>query len=350
MGPVRRYRSTGADLPFGDPLKAHRGVAMEGYFWRITDPASGRVIIALCGANDGPRGPWSTIGLASHPNGFLRTAARDGAATDGRRLGVTGGATSLPAFHGDERRLIVDLGADARLTASFDALEPWPKRALGGSSVFQMIPGLNQYWHPWLLGGRASGHAILGDERWSFENAVVYGEKNWGREGFPRAWWWGQAHGFAEPDACVAFAGGIVTSGPLTVEVTALVVRLPGGRVFRLGNPGISPVRTTTTDDSWRLSGRGYGWRVEVSASAPLHRAFVLPVPLPSEHRNTAGDLEHLAGDLEITVHRFGRRVWTGSTQLAALEHGGLERAENELMRRGYEPGRTDAPPHEWGA
>ncbi len=77
MTPITLYRGTGADLPFGHPTRAHRGVAMEGYFWRLTDPATGRVLIALCGANQGPEGPWATIGLAGS-NGFVRTAARPG--------------------------------------------------------------------------------------------------------------------------------------------------------------------------------------------------------------------------------------------------------------------------------
>ena len=37
-------------------------------------------------------------------------------------------------------------------------------------------------------------------------------------------WWWGQAQGFAEQDACVAFAGGEVSTGPFRTKVTALVV------------------------------------------------------------------------------------------------------------------------------
>lgn len=210
-----------------------------------------------------------------------------------------------------------------------------------------MVPGLNQYWHPWLLGGKASGTAILGDTTWEFRNADVYAEKNWGGEGFPESWWWGQAQGFAEPGACVAFAGGVVTTGRMEVEVTALVVRLPNGRVIRLGNPVISPVRARTSDEHWLLLGRGFGWRIEIKASAPLDQAYVLPVPLPSEHRNVAGDLEHLAGDLTVRVSRFGRRVWAGTTTLAALEHGGLERAQQELRRRGLEPTRTAAPPEQ---
>ncbi|MEH6382156.1 MAG: hypothetical protein V7768_10665, partial [Dietzia cercidiphylli] len=60
----RRYRATGADLPFGDPLRAH-GVAMEGYFLRVTDRDRGRALIALIGINRGPDGHWATLGLAS---------------------------------------------------------------------------------------------------------------------------------------------------------------------------------------------------------------------------------------------------------------------------------------------
>lgn len=343
MTPITRYRATGADLPFGDPTRAHRGVSMEGYFWRITDPATGRVLIALCGANRSAMGAWSTIGLAAWPSGFIRTTATDGSWTDSERLGVRGGQG---VFEGSARRLRVDLGPDARVDLRIDDAHPWPHRGFGGSSVFQTIPGLNQYWHPWLLGGRATGTATLGDETWELNGAQVYGEKNWGREGFPDSWWWGQAQGFGNPGACVAFAGGLVTAGPMNVEVTALVVRLPDGRVLRLGNPVISPVRTRTSDEEWHLNGRGYGWDVEVTASAPRDDAFVLPVPLPSRHRNVPGDLEHLAGELSVTVRRFGRHVWSDRTTLAALEHGGLERAADELRRRGLDPTRVDAPPH----
>jgi tocopherol cyclase len=38
---VAAYRRTGADVPFGDPVPSH-GAEMEGWFWRVTDPASGR--------------------------------------------------------------------------------------------------------------------------------------------------------------------------------------------------------------------------------------------------------------------------------------------------------------------
>lgn len=333
---LRWYRSPGADLPFGDPLPAH-GLAMEGYFWRISDPARGRSVIALIGVNNGE---WATLGLAGSGS-FLRVMAHPQATADPHRIGASAG----DAFRGDDRSLSVDLGPDAQLDVHFDDLVRWPRRSFGGSSIFQTVPGLNQYWHPWLLGGRVSGRAVLGDDVWDFDGAQLYAEKNWGKGGFPDSWWWGQAQGFAEPGACVAFAGGVVTAGPLRTTVTGLVVRLPDGRVIRLGNPLVSPVRAEVTDVHWRLRGRGYGWQITVDGYAPLSAAHVLPVPLPDEHRNTAGAIEQLSGELGVIVRRRGRVVWSGTSRLAGLEHGGLARAEAELRRRRVAEGAVGAPP-----
>ena len=363
-----RYRATGADLPFGDPLRAH-GVAMEGYFLRVTDAERGRAVIALIGINRGPDGHWATLGLASDevppPAGAggvprpgdgatssssllssgtsssLRLAAAPQGWADPDRLGARSG--ELFDYRADGVR--VDRGEGARLHVDITDPVGWPHRAVGGSSIFQSVPALNQYWHPWLLGGKARGWAELDGRRWEFDGADVYGEKNWGAEGFPDSWWWGQAQGFSEPGTCVAFAGGQIHSGPLRTEVTALVVRLPGGRVIRLGNPVVSPVRADVGDDVWALEGRGYGWRIRVTGRAPLGRAHVLPVPLPSEKRNSAGAIEHLSGELDVEVWRHGRLVWSDQSPQAALEHGGLERAEAELRRRGVPVGETGAAP-----
>jgi len=336
------YRGTGADLPFGDPLPYHDGVAMEGYFWRFTDPARGRVVIALIGVNrDADGGHWATLGLGGHPNAFLDTAAHPEAGADRERMGAFAGT----AFRGQADRLVVDLGPRARLDVRIEAPVPWTRRSFGGSSVFHAVPSLNQYWHPWLLGGRVRGAAILGDDEWDLDGATVYCEKNWGRGGFPPAWWWGQAQGFAEPGVCVAFAGGIVTAGPLRREITAIVVRMPGGRLVRLGDPVISPVSATVTDETWSIRGRGARWSVEIEGAAPLGHAHVLPVPLPAERRNTPGALEHLGGTMRVVVRRRGRVVWAGDSPLAALEHGGIDRARAEARRRGADDDATHAAP-----
>ena len=337
---AERYRASGADLPFGDQLPAH-GVAMEGYFWRFTDPATGRAVIALNGVNRGPAGPWATLGLAAHPNGFLRTVAHPEAHASTTGLGAFAGQ----AFAGTADTLRVDLGPDARVDAVITDPLPWPRARFGGSSVFQAVPALNQYWHPWLLGGTAQGTATVGADTWDLTGWRVYGEKNWGKGGFPDSWWWGQAHGFTDPSACVAFAGGEVTAGPLRTTVTALVVLLPGGRLVRLGDPVVSPVTARVDDERWLLRGRSLRWHVDVEGHGSLGDAHVLPVPLPAEHRNIAGAIEHLGATLRVRVRRRGRLVWAGESTVAGLEHGGVDRARAEVVRRGGGPEASEAPP-----
>ena len=334
------YRSSGADFLFGDPLPGH-GVAMEGYFWRFTDPATGRVVIALNGVNRGPRGHWSTLGLAAHPSGFLQTVAHPEGDVSMTGLGAFAG----DAFHGTADELRVDLGPRARADVRIVDARPWPRRVTGGSSVFQAVPGLNQYWHPWLLGGAAHGQVVVGDDTWELDGWQAYGEKNWGKGGFPDSWWWGQAQGFSEPSACVAFAGGDVTAGPLRTRVTGLVVLLPDGALLRLGDPVVSPVQAEVTDESWVLRGRSARWQVDVEGSGSLDTAHVLPVPLPAEHRNVAGAIEHLGARLRVTVRKRGRLVWQDESSLAALEHGGIERARAEVVRRGGHPDDVQASP-----
>ena len=254
-----------------------------------------------------------TASLAAWPDPALTVTATTHAYADPARLGARAGS----AFVADERRVEVDLGPGARLSIEVDEPLPWPRPRFGGSSAFHSVPALNQYWHPWLLGGGCVARPRSATRRGSSTAPRSGGEKNWGR-GFPTRGGGGQAQGFEDRGACVAFAGGQVSAGPLRTEVTALVVRLPNGRVPRLGNPGTSPVRAQVLDEAWTLRGRSRQWQVDVEGSAPLADAHVLPVPLPSLGRNTAGAIEHLGGALSVVV-RSGVG-WSG----AGVEPRGL--------------------------
>jgi hypothetical protein len=315
------YRRTGADLPFGDPRRPH-GVAMEGWFWRITRPETGDVVVALGGVNrDGDGRAWGTVGLAAHPGGFTRAllvqdgvvgAGEDGAVRIGRALEAGAG------------RVMVDLGDDARLDVTLEAGGRWPRRrAFGGLGAAQAIPGLSQYWHPWLLRARVRGSAVLDGRAVDLDGAIAYAEKNWSNGGFPERWWWGQAHGFGDDgDACVAFAGGRAGVGPLRMTATALVVSA-GGELVRLVRP-LQPLRVEVGDAGWRFSGRTPGGlAVEVEGHANGTPPHLLPVPEPAARRHReAAAAQHLAGELHVTLRRRGRTVFTGTSRLAGLERG----------------------------
>jgi len=309
---LERYRRAGADLPFEDPRRAH-GVGMEGYYWRLTDAAAGRVMIVLCGVCAAPDGHWALVAMAAHPEGLVRHAIVPVASADGRRLGVSAG----DVLAADEEGLRVDLGPGARLRAGFADHVPWPRRALGGSGLAQVVPGLGQYWHPHLLGGTVAGHADLGDDRIDLGGCVPYAEKNWGSR-FAGSWWWGQAHGFGDPGVCVAFAGGRLRLGPAGVAPTSLVVAL-GGTVLRLVPPRARMVAAVGAE-GWRVRARRGSLHVELLGWGGRGSAAILPVPLPRERRTEPLSHQRLASHLQVTVWRGTRLLFSGESALAGLE------------------------------
>jgi hypothetical protein len=313
---VGAYRRLGADLPFGDPRRAH-GVAMEGYYWRLWEPASGRSAMALCGVCRAADGPWAVVALAAHPGGFVRWLNAGSAWADPAGLGVAAWdeAGGHAVLRGSSRRLAVDLGPDARLDVTLEGRTGWPRRAFGGLGPAQVVPGLPQYWHPHVLGAGVRGSAVLGGETLDLsEGWEAYAEKNWGGA-FPGEWWWGQA-GFGD-GAMAAFAGGRL-GGPLAA--TAIVVRLPGGAVLRFAPPA-ALVTAEAGGGAWRLRARSPRYRVllEGEAGAP---PLVLPVPVPAERRAVLRSEHHLGGRLRAVVRRGGRTLLRAESAVAGLEHG----------------------------
>ncbi|WP_063885859.1 tocopherol cyclase family protein [Streptomyces albus] len=310
------WRGTGADLPGGDPLPSHRA-PMEGYLWRFTDPGRGRVLLVACGVNHPPGPPWATVVVAAHPSGLIRSASVDGAWDDTAAYRIS----ALPALALDGKRLRVRIGDDVDIRCVLRPEHTWPpRRLLPGTSVFSAVPGLNHYWHPHLFGARVEGAARLADEVWDLSGSQVYAEKSWGR-GFPPAWWWGQAHGFDREDLCVAFAGGSLGRGGLTLRVNGLVVRA-GDETIGLFPPA-ALVRATVRDGTWHLAGRSARHRVELTGTAPEGRVYYLPVPRLERHR-FGSSVQHLAGRLHVTVRQDGRLRYAGESALASLETGGL--------------------------
>ncbi len=320
------YRALGSDLPFTDLRRAH-GVGLEGYFWRFSHAASGRVVVALCGVCRDARGAsWATVALGAHPGGFQREAdvAVAGAATD--RFAVWAGVDrTVLAADADGVRLT--LGTDARLEVHLEARREWTRPALGGVGVAHLVPGLGQYWHPYLFDADVRGSAVLGGETVSLDGWSVYAERNWGGGGFPPRWWWGQAQGFDRRDICVAFAGGDVVIGPAALQASSVVVVL-GERIVRLGNPLLAPVHVAADGAQWHVHGRGPRWSVELEGDGGGHPAHVLPVPLPTERRSIPGAREHLAGRLGLVIRHRGRVTYAGESTVAGLEIGGLGAAD----------------------
>ena len=307
------YRAAGATPPFGDPSGYH-GAGMEGHYWRFTHAASGRVVIVILAiSRDREGGAWSMVSLATHPEGRVVSATVERAAAAGRRLRVSAGETLAASERGLDVRL-----DGAELHVAFADARRWPRRAFGALGPAGAVPGLSQYWHPWLLGGRVDGSLVLDGVEHALDGATVYAEKNWGPGGMPPAWWWGHADAFADgADACVAFAGGSAGVGPLRVPAGALVARVGDMVRTAVRPPGV--LRIEVGAAGWRLRGGG----IEIEGEAAGAQPVLLPVPVPLERRRLdARAPQLLAGHLRLRVTRRGRLVFAGESRLAGLEQG----------------------------
>lgn len=318
---IERYRRSGADPPFGDPCGSH-GTALEGYFWRITEPRSKSVVIVMASVNRDRAGTqWGTAALAAHPGVPVRTTLADGAIGVTRGIGVTIADRGRVLLRASASTLEVDLDEDTRLRAQISAAVPWRRRALGGIGVGHVVPGLSQYWHPHLLGGHVAGTAVIGGRAIELDGASVYAEKNWSPSGFPTEWWWGQAQAFSDPDVCVAFAGGHVGRGRVAVKATAVVARI-GEEIIAAAQP-LQPIRIAVTDGRWSLLARTARHTITLEGEANGSDPHALPIPLAADRRQLpAAASQHLAARVQLTVRRGRRVCFSGVSELAGLERG----------------------------
>jgi tocopherol cyclase len=308
------YRRGGADPPFRDPGRAH-GVGLEGYYWRIVDSSSGRVVVCLCGVC---RGDWAVVACAAHPGGFVRWAPVAPAGARGEGFGADAGE----ALRGSAHSLTVRLDG-----ASVDVqLRPrvvWPRLALGALGPAHLIPGLPQYWHPVVLAADVEGEACLDRTRVRLDGASAYLEKNWG-PGFAGRWWWGHAGAFPDGDMAVAFAGGPVLG---RAAATAVVIRV-GSRLLRF-----APPLAYVSADGWRVRARSVRYSVELEGDPAGTEPHLLPVPDVAAGRVEMRSQQYLAGRLHVRLRRGRRTLLDETSPLAGLEVGAPA-------------GEVSAPPH----
>ena len=307
---LERHRRAGGRAPFAVP-GGFNDAPFEGYFWRFAEPETGRVAIVLCGIS---RGSSSLLGLASHPGSEPRWALVEPARGESGRFGLRVGEW-LRAGSG---QLELDLPDGSGARFGLHGLRRYPRRALGAVGPGQLLPGLEHYWQPVLLGGTASGEVVLDGEALELSGARVYAERTWGRV-FPERWWWGQADAFPEGDVCVTFAGGPLDLGGLRAHPSAAVVRL-GERLIALAPP-LAAARAAVAPGRWAVRLSSPRYRLELKGEEEGAGAALLPVPSADGSSVRLRSWHVLAGRLAVRLSERGRGlVFAGESSLAGLE------------------------------
>ncbi|KAG9456117.1 hypothetical protein H6P81_000625 [Aristolochia fimbriata] len=207
-----------------------------------------------------------------------------------------------------------DVGSKQKSTAS------WPAA----------LPVFEPHWQICMAGGLSTGWIEWGGERFEFQNAPSYSEKNWGG-GFPRKWYWVQCNVFegATGEVALTAAGGLRKLSGLVenYEEAALIGVHYNGKFYEF-------VPWTGTVD-WEVAQWGY-WHmsadnnthmIELEATTkepgtPL-RAPTMEAGLAPACKDTCyGDLR-----LQLWEKRSdgskGQMILDVTSDMAALEIGG---------------------------
>ena len=215
--PFDDYQTPKIDWPSLDPNRYHwdglQDPYYEGWFFRVVLPDEDR--------------SFAFLYTVLNP-GALESADRQCAlvavSSDGEVARI-----DLPAdeFHASKQRLDARLGESASATTgeltgeigdgeqqvnwsmSYDVAERW----VDTMGLLTNVPYLPVNWYVGALQGYASGTIAWNDREYTFANAKLFQDKNWGGL-FPDAYVWLQGMNFSDPNDAVVFAGGPVSGAP----------------------------------------------------------------------------------------------------------------------------------------
>ncbi|XP_072959929.1 probable tocopherol cyclase, chloroplastic [Typha angustifolia] len=192
------------------------------------------------------------------------------------------------------------------------------------------FPVFEPHWQICMAGGLSTGWIEWDGERFEFENAPSYSEKNWGG-GFPRKWFWVQCNVFEGTPGEVALtaAGGMRKLSGLTenYESPALIGVHHEGTFYEFV-PWTGKVSWEIAPwGYWKISGENDRHMVELEATTdelgtPL-RAPTAEAGLVTACKDTCfGDLR-----LQLWEKRYdgskGKMILDVTSNMAALEVGG---------------------------
>ncbi|XP_078428187.1 tocopherol cyclase, chloroplast / vitamin E deficient 1 (VTE1) / sucrose export defective 1 (SXD1) [Wolffia australiana] len=133
-----------------------------------------------------------------------------------------------------------------------------------------MLPVFEPHWQICMAGGLSTGWIEWDGQRFEFEDAPSYSEKNWGA-GFPRRWFWVQCNVFEGANGQVALtAGGGLRKVPGLVDIYESVAMIGvhnGGKFYEF-IPWDGVVSWDITPwGRWRISAENKSFLVELEAA-----------------------------------------------------------------------------------
>ncbi|CAI9284324.1 unnamed protein product [Lactuca saligna] len=188
------------------------------------------------------------------------------------------------------------------------------------------FPVFEPHWQICMAGGLSTGWIEWGEERYEFQNAPSYSEKNWGA-GFPRKWFWVQCNVFkgASGEVGLTCAGGLRQLPGLseTFENAALIGVHYGG-IFYEFVPWNGVVEWEVTQwGYWHVTAYNETHKIELEASTK-DPGTTLRAPT-TEAGFAAACKDTCTADLTLKIWEKanGKLILDVTSDMAAVEVGG---------------------------
>ncbi|XBJ10021.1 hypothetical protein VPH35_014978 [Triticum aestivum] len=189
------------------------------------------------------------------------------------------------------------------------------------------FPFFEPHWQICMAGGLSTGWIEWDGERFEFENAPSYSEKNWGG-GFPRKWYWCNAFSGTSGEVALTAAGGLRKIGlGDTYESPSLIGVHHEGKFYEF----VPWTGTVSWDIApwghWRMSGENKNHLVEIEATTKepgtALRAPTMEAGLVPACKDTCyGDLKLQMWEKKYDGSK-GKIILDTTSNMAAVEVGG---------------------------
>jgi tocopherol cyclase len=317
------------------------GPWFEWWYYKVVIPETGDAFYFLYGTVN----PWDTAGADPNSNAYVAVGSF---AAKQIVTQTYPAADFLAAYERTDVRIQSQRATDTSIEGSLvddggevswqiQIAEPWPFNAMGWGLFVPEIT--NIFWYPAQADARFFGWVDFNGERYTFENAPGYQDRNWGRT-FPEWWAWIVANHFdGHPDTALAAGGGRPTVFDVTdaIEGLAVGLRHEGNEYAFRPNAGARE-RFTINFGTWELEAENpAGYRIEIEATAPCDSFLDLIFLTPQgEHFN---DFETLTGDLTLRLYKrtgFLGACWqlldTLHSDFAGIEYGSRDTTAGDCM------------------
>ncbi|MEL6138865.1 MAG: tocopherol cyclase family protein [Cyanobacteria bacterium J06628_6] len=180
------------------------------------------------------------------------------------------------------------------------------------------LPVFEPGWQVLMAHGLATGWVDWQGQRYEFENAPAYAEKNWGGA-FPIKWFWMQCNAFDEPDLTLTAVGGL--RDVLGRQETVGLIGLHSQGQFYPFVSNQDPLTWQVEPwGHWAMSARRGPYRVTLTGRAS-DVGNTVRVPTRDGLQFCCRDTTH--GHLTLQLFEQDRLIVTARSDLAGLEVGG---------------------------